>query len=81
MLILLFVNINLRFSNRHFHQLYHRNLRLGSMESLSVDRLGEERRLQLHLRLRRQKSDSNNSASAEASSESVNRYRKTLITS
>ncbi|XP_018343492.1 PREDICTED: uncharacterized protein LOC108749362 isoform X2 [Trachymyrmex septentrionalis] len=63
-----------RFSNRHFHQLYHRNLRLGSMGSLSVDRLGGERRLQLHLRLRHQKSDSNNSASAEASSESVNRY-------
>ncbi|XP_018369010.1 PREDICTED: uncharacterized protein LOC108765035 isoform X2 [Trachymyrmex cornetzi] len=63
-----------RFSNRHFHHLYHRNLRLGSMGSLSVDRLGGERRLQLHLRLRRQKSDSNNSASAEASSESVNQY-------
>ncbi|KYM96430.1 PREDICTED: uncharacterized protein LOC108779461 isoform X1 [Cyphomyrmex costatus] len=63
-----------RFSNRHFHHLYHRNHRLGNMESLSVDRLGGERRLQLHLRLRCQKSDSNNSASAEASSESVNQY-------
>ncbi|XP_077277980.1 uncharacterized protein LOC143906066 [Temnothorax americanus] len=60
-----------RFSNRHFHRLYHRNLRLESTGSLSVDRLGSgERRLQLHLQLHRQKSDSNNSASAEASSES-----------
>jgi len=72
----------LRFSNRHFHRLYHRNLRLGSTGSLSVDHLGSgERRLQLHLQLHRQKSDSNNSASAEASSESVNQYRKTSLIS
>lgn len=70
----------LRFSNRHFHRLYHRNLRHGSMGSLSVDRLGSaEHRLQLPLQLHRQKSDSNNNASAEASSESINPYRKILI--
>ncbi|XP_067210191.1 uncharacterized protein [Linepithema humile] len=63
---------NARFSNRHSHRLCHRNLRLGSTGSLSVDRLGNgEQCLQMRLQLRRQKSDSNNSASAEASSESV----------
>ncbi|XP_036148945.1 uncharacterized protein LOC105830234 isoform X1 [Monomorium pharaonis] len=64
---------NLRFSNRHFHRPYHRNLRLGSTGSLSVDRLGSaERRLRQQPRLHRQKSDSNNNASAENSSESIN---------
>ncbi|XP_011690314.1 PREDICTED: uncharacterized protein LOC105451518 isoform X1 [Wasmannia auropunctata] len=71
-----------RFSNRHFHRLYHRNLRLGSTGSLSVDRLGSaERRLQLHLQLHRQRSDSSNSASAEASSESVNQHPTNKILS
>lgn len=72
--------MTLRFSNRHFHRLYHRNLHHGSTGSLSVDHLDSaEHRLQLHLQLHRQKSDSNNNASAEASSESINPYRKMLI--
>ncbi|KAL0120777.1 hypothetical protein PUN28_008457 [Cardiocondyla obscurior] len=69
-----------RFSNRHFHRPPHRNLRLGSTGSLSVDRQDIEDR-HLRLRLRCQKSNSSNSASAETSPESVNRYPASKIPS